>query len=95
MSDVRPPDGGAGYRGALPPRNDWLARGWVLAVIAIFIGMFVLAALNVPSVLFPEPTPIPVPSVAPSGSGSPDGSASPEPSGTAEPSGSPEASPSP
>ncbi len=93
MSDVKPTDGGAGYRGALPPRNDWLARGWVLAVIAIFIGMFVLAALNVPSVLFPEPTPVPVPSVAPSGSGSPDVSASPEAS--ADGSASPDASPSP
>ena len=58
MSTVKPSD--AGYRGALPPRNDWLARGWVLVVIAIFIGMFVLDALNVPTVLFPEPTPLPV-----------------------------------
>lgn len=93
MSDVKPTDGGAGYRGALPPRNDWLARGWVLAVIAMFIGMFVLAALNVPSVLFPEPTPVPVPSVAPSGSGSPDASASQEAS--ADGSASPDTSPSP
>jgi hypothetical protein len=27
--------------------------------------MFVLAALNVPSVLFPEPTPVPIPSLSP------------------------------
>ena len=58
MSTLKPSD--AGYRGALPPRNDWLARGWVIVVIAIFIGMFVLDVLNVPTVLFPEPTPAPV-----------------------------------
>jgi hypothetical protein len=85
VSTLKPSD--AGYRGALPPRNDWLARGWVLAVIAIFAGMFVLAALNVPTVLFPEPTPIATP--APSGSLPPSGSAEPSASGSVAPSASP------
>lgn len=89
MSTVKPTD--AGYRGALPPRNDWLARGWVIVVIAIFIGMFVLDVLNVPTILFPEPTP--APSIGPAPSGSADPNASSEPSVSAEPSG--EASPTP
>lgn len=84
MSD-KPSD--AGYRGALPPRNDWLARGWVIVVIAIFLGLFVLAALNVPTILFPAPTPVPSVSPAPSGSA--------DPSGSSVPSASPDASPSP
>ena len=70
MSEERPQDSASGYRGALPPRNDWLARGWVVVVILIFVLMFVLAAFNVPSVLFPEPTPVPTPSVTPAPSGS-------------------------
>ena len=53
MSDAKPPTD-AGYRGTLPPRNDWLARGWVLVVIAIFILMMLLSAgrplgLNIPA----------------------------------------------
>lgn len=83
MSEECPTDSAAGYRGALPPRQDRLARGWVLAVIAIFVAMFVLAALNVPTVLFPEPTPTPAPSVAPAPSGSPAASESPAPSESA------------
>jgi hypothetical protein len=75
VSDVKPTDGGAGYRGALPPRNDWLARGWVVVVIVIFVGMFILDILNVPTALFPPPSP--VPSVSPAPSGSVDASASP------------------
>lgn len=89
MSEERPTESASGYRGALPPRNDWLARGWVLAVIAIFLAMFALAALSVPSVLFPEPTPEPIPSATPGPSGSA------EPSGSATPSESAEASESP
>lgn len=66
-----------GYRGALPPSNDRLAAPWVVAVIAIFVLMFVLAFAGLPSALFPEETPLPLPSldasipassVAPSGS---------------------------
>ncbi|HSM38992.1 MAG TPA: hypothetical protein VK838_06625 [Candidatus Limnocylindrales bacterium] len=67
-----------GYRGALPPRNDRLAAPWVLAVVIVFLLMFVLAFLGLPSALFPEPTPlpsinpsIPVSSIAPSGSVAP------------------------
>jgi hypothetical protein len=80
VSDVRPPDGSAGYRGALPPRNDWLARGWVVVVIVIFVGMFVLDILNVPTALFPPPSPIP--SVSPAPSGSADASAEPSSGGS-------------
>jgi hypothetical protein len=87
MSDVRPTEG-SGYRGALPPRNDWLARGWVLVVIAIFLSLFVLAFLNVPTRFLPEPTPIPTPLVTPAPSGSAEPSGSGEPSDSAAPSGS-------
>lgn len=91
MSTLKPSD--AGYRGALPPRNDWLARGWVVVVIAIFIGMFVLDVLNVPTILFPPPSP--VPSVSPAPSGSADASAEPSAGGSPSESGSADASSSP
>jgi hypothetical protein len=85
VSQSKPTDSAQGYRGALPPRNDWLARGWVVVVIVIFLSLFVLDILNVPTRFIPEPTPVPTPVVTPA------------PSGSAEPSGagSPEASPSP
>lgn len=94
MSVERPSDLAPGYRGALPPRGEYLARVWVAIVILGFASMFVLAALNVPSVLFPEPTPLPIPSLspAPSGSGSPAPSERPPQSGSPGESGS--ASPS-
>lgn len=99
MSAERPSDLAPGYRGALPPRGERLARVWVVIVILGFASMFVLAALNVPSVLFPEPTPSPIPSLspAPSESVSPAPSGSPGESGSASPSGSsaPTGSPSP
>ncbi len=81
MTTDKSPETAPGYRGALPPRNDWLARGWVLVVIAMFFGIFVLAALNVPTVLLPAPTPSAVPSAtaAPSGSAEPSQSPSPTP----------------
>jgi len=84
MSVERPSDLAPGYRGALPPRGERLARVWVALVILGFAFMFVLAALNVPSVLFPEPTPSPIPSFspAPSESGSPAPSESPTPRGS-------------
>jgi len=70
----RPP----GYRGSLPPRQDRLAAPWVIVVIALFVVMFALAFVGLPSRLFPAPTPvptlfpsIPVSSIAPSGSVSP------------------------
>jgi hypothetical protein len=85
VSQSRPSDPTPGYRGALPPVTDWLARGWVIVVIAIFLSLFVLDILNIPSRFIPEPTPVPTPVVTPA------------PGGSAEPSGSvsPEASPSP
>ena len=52
-----------GYRGALPTRNDRLARPWIIAVIAIFVAIFVLSFLEIPSRFMPEPTPLPIPSV--------------------------------
>ncbi len=63
-----------GYRGALPPRSDSLARPWVLIVLGIVVLIFALSFANVPTTLFPSPTPSPLPSasasVAPSASGS-------------------------
>jgi hypothetical protein len=85
MSAERPSDLAPGYRGALPPRGERLARVWVVIVILGFASMFLLAALNVPSVLFPEPTPVPIPSLSPG----PSGSESPTPSETSAPSGGP------
>ncbi len=74
-----------GYRGSLPPREDRLARPWILAVFAIFVLVFVLSFLGVPSRFIPEPTPVPLPSVpAPSASVSAEASGS----GSAEASGS-------
>ena len=49
-----------GYRGALPTRNDRLARPWLIAVIAIFVAIFVLSFLEIPSRFVPEPTPLPI-----------------------------------
>ena len=51
-----------GYRGSLPPRDDRIARPWVLAVVAIFVLILLLAWAGLPSRLIPEPTPAPVPS---------------------------------
>ena len=72
MSEQRP----SGYRGALPTRNDTIARPWVLAVVAIFVLMFVLAFLGFPSSLFPEPSGSPNPSfsLSPSTSAAPSAS---------------------
>lgn len=86
MSAERPSDQPPGYRGALPPRGERLARVWVVIVILGFASMFVLAALNVPSVLFPEPTPVPIPSLSPAPSESSAPSGSPGESGSASPS---------
>jgi energy-converting hydrogenase Eha subunit F len=75
-----------GYRGALPTRNDTLARPWVIIVFAIFLAIIVLSALEIPSRFAPEPTPLPIPSIPATPS------AEPEPSGSGSGSGSPEAS---
>ncbi|HET6650052.1 MAG TPA: hypothetical protein VFH79_07865 [Candidatus Limnocylindria bacterium] len=88
------PDRTPGYRGALPPREDRLARPWILLVIAAFVLILVLSVLGIPSRFIPEPTPVPLPSVpAPSFSVEP--SASSSASASASPSASEEASPSP
>lgn len=92
-----------GYRKSLPTRDDRLARPWILTILGIFVLVFVLSILGIPSRLFPEPTPVPLPStpssssvepssVEPSASSSVEASASAEES--AEESASPEASPS-
>lgn len=61
----------AGYRGALPPRNDVLARTWVAIVGLVLILVFVLPLLGIPSSLFPDPSVEPIPSIpVPSASGS-------------------------
>ena len=88
------PERSPGYRGALPPREDRLARPWILLVIAAFVLILVLSVLGIPSRFIPEPTPVPLPSVpAPSFSVEP--SASSSASASASPSASEEASPSP
>jgi hypothetical protein len=55
----------AGYRRTLPARDDRLGRLWLVIVAIIFVGIFVLAFLGVPSRLIPDPTPIPLPTPAP------------------------------
>lgn len=74
--------GESGYRGALPTRDDSLARVWVAAVIVIFLMLFVLNFAGLPSSLLPSPTPLPSVSAAPSGSPSASGSISASPSGS-------------
>jgi hypothetical protein len=67
----------AGYRGALPSRDDRLARPWILLVIGIFVLVIVLSILGIPSRFIPEPTPVPLPSLpASSAEASPSASAS-------------------
>jgi len=78
MTDARRPEGG--YRGALPPRQDELARPWVVIVFVIFVLIFVLSFLGFPSKLFVEPSPSPSPSF----SLSPSASAAPSASGSGE-----------
>ena len=80
-----------GYRGSLPPREDGLARPWILAVLGIFVLVVVLSLVGVPSRFIPEPTPLPTPSSTPV----PSASASAEPSESAEASVEPSASAAP
>ena len=82
-----------GYRGALPTRDDRLARAWILVVISIFVAVIVLSALSIPSRFIPEPTEIPLQSLPPF-SDSPSASPSTSASESASPSGSASASPS-
>ena len=84
-----------GYRGALPTREDRLARPWILAVIGIFVLVLVLSALSIPSRFVPEPTDIPLPSLpAVSESASPSASPSESPAASPSAPGSESASPS-
>ena len=55
----------AGYRGALPPQTDRLARAWVIGVVVIFVLIFALSFGKVPSTIFPSPSPVPLPSGTP------------------------------
>ena len=92
-----------GYRGSLPPREDRLARPWILAVLGIFVLVIVLSVAGVPSRFIPDPTPLPAPSSTPIPSESPSAepsesaeeSSEPSASASAEPSGSASVEPSP
>jgi hypothetical protein len=86
-----------GYRGSLPPRDDRIARPWILVVIGIFVLIIVLSVAAIPSRFIPAPTPIPIPSVAPLPSESPsvEPSASASASASADPSAAASAEPSP
>jgi hypothetical protein len=89
-----------GYRGSLPPRDDTLARPWILAVLGIFVLVIVLSVAGVPSRFIPDPTPFPtplatpVPSESPSAEPSESAAESSEPSASASTSASVEPSPS-
>ena len=52
-----------GYRGALPTRDDRLARPWIILVFAIFVAIIVLSLLQAPSRFAPEETPLPILSI--------------------------------
>ena len=80
-----------GYRGALPTREDRLARPWILTVIGIFVLVLVLSVLAIPSRFIPDPTPVPLSSVPASSSVAPSGSAAASPSASVEASPSPTA----
>lgn len=84
----------SGYRGALPPRNDTLAKPWIMIVAAVVVLMFVLSALSIPSRFEPDPTPrvTASPSASPSASPTAGSSASAPASGSGEPSASAAAS---
>ncbi len=70
------PNRASGYRGALPTREDRLARPWIFLVIGFLVLILVLSILGVPSRFIPDPTPVPLPSVSASTSAEPSASAS-------------------
>ena len=83
-----------GYRGALPTRQDRLAKPWILTVVAIFVLVIVLSIAGIPSRFIPEPTTAPLPSI-PAASDTPEPSESPSPSASPSGSASGSLSPSP
>ena len=102
MTSQRTSNEPPGYRGALPSREDRLARPWILLVIGIFVLVIVLSILGIPSRFIPDPTPVPLPSLpvssaqaSPSASASASESASASPSAEASVSASESASPAP
>ena len=90
MTTSNEPQREPGYRGALPTREDRLAKPWILIVIAIFVGVIVLSAAGIPSRFVPDPTPLPIPSIP--ATPSPEPTDSPSPSPSPSESGSPDAS---
>lgn len=83
-----------GYRGALPTRQDRLAKPWILTVVAIFLLVIVLSIAGIPSRFIPEETFAPLPSI-PAASDTPEPTESPSPSASASASASGSGSPSP
>lgn len=86
-----------GYRGSLPPRQDRLAKPWILAVLGAFVLIIVLSIAGVPSRFVPDPTPVPTPIATPTPSAAPsvEASSSPDASGGADASDSASLEPSP
>lgn len=73
-----------GYRGSLPPRQDRLAKPWLMIVAGIFVLIIVLSIAGIPSSLIPDPTPVPTPIATPTPSAAePSASAAEEPSPSA------------
>ena len=64
-----------GYRGSLPPRQDRLAKPWLMIVAGIFVLIILLSIAGVPSRFIPQPTPIPTPVSTPAPSVEPSPSA--------------------
>jgi hypothetical protein len=94
MTSSTDPKREPGYRGSLPPRDDRLARPWILTVLGIFVLIVLLSIAGIPSSFIPDPTPVPLPSSTPAPSVVASESAEPSESAEAstEPSGSAEAS---
>jgi hypothetical protein len=72
-----------GYRGSLPPRQDRLAKPWLVTVAGIFVLIIVLSIAGVPSRFIPDPTPVPTPIATPAPSVESSASASEEASPSA------------
>lgn len=76
-----------GYRGSLPPREDRLAKPWLMIVAGIFVLIILLSVAGIPSRFIPDPTPVPTPVTTPTPSVEP----SEEPSASASEAASPSA----